>query len=56
MTVGAPVEGGWRVVDDAGRPLALPATATDASLRTLRVGQRLIAELVDGRIVAARLP
>ncbi len=56
ITVGPPVADGWRVVDDRGRALVLPAGAVDATLRSLRVGQRLVAEVRDGVIVAARLP
>ncbi|WP_342373421.1 hypothetical protein PCC79_07295 [Propioniciclava soli] len=56
VTVGPPVEGGWRVVDDAGRPLVLARSALDARLVSLRTGQRLIARMRAGAIVAASLP
>ena len=56
ITVGTPVAGGWRCVDDSGRPLVLPAAALDDALRTLRVGQRLIAVVDDGAVIHATLP
>ena len=56
VTVGESVEGGWTCVDDAGRRVHLPRTSVEESLRDLRVGQRLRAEIVDGVVVRASLP
>mgnify|MGYP001610391053 CR=1 FL=1 len=50
------VEGGWECADDHGRRLVLPVGVIDPALRGLRVGQRLLVEVVDGLVVRGSLP
>lgn len=56
VTVARRVEGGWECVDDHGRRLVLPVGVIDPALRGLRVGQRLLVEVVDGLVVRGSLP
>ena len=50
------VTDGWEAVDDSGRRVLVPARVVDPALRQLRVGQRLLVEVVDGAVVRASLP
>ena len=56
ITVARRVESGWECVDDAGRRVVVPLDSIDPTLRALRVGQRLLVEVVDGVVARASLP
>ncbi|HHU39803.1 MAG TPA: hypothetical protein GXZ45_11055 [Propionibacterium sp.] len=56
ITIARRVEDGWECVDDAGRRVLVPAGSITPTLLALRVGQRLLVEVVDGVVVRASLP
>lgn len=56
LTIAGRVDTGWECVDDAGRRVVIPLDSIDPTLRALRVGQRLLVEVVDGVVVRASLP
>ena len=56
LTIARPVDTGWECVDDAGRRVLVPAGSITPPLLALRVGQRLLVEVVDGVVVRASLP
>ena len=53
VTVVAPTAAGWEVITSAGFRAPLPREAVAASIRQLRSGQRLHADIEAGRIVRA---
>ena len=56
LTIARPVDTGWECVDDAGRRVVVPLDSIDPTLRAVRVGQRLLVEVVDGVVARASLP
>ena len=48
--------GGSARQDDGGRVLLPPDVLAGGHLRTLRAGQRLEVQLIDGAVAAVRLP
>ena len=56
LTIARRTDSGWECVDDAGRRVVVPLDSIDPTLRALRVGQRLLVEVVDGVVARASLP
>ena len=55
LTIGQPVAtGGWQGLSDRGERHAIPASAAEGWHPV--PGQRVVAELVDGRVSRVRIP